>query len=99
MLFNSTSPAISDGVPPKPGLDPEVQIALDRLARRSLERLGLMIDSEDPKVALPAIKEVWDRLHGRPDSGRFQSGEINSMVVVIRENPDNSTTTQGPNHD
>jgi hypothetical protein len=59
------------------------------LAERAIVRLGLLLASEDDRVAMRACKEVFDRVLGRPRERQEHRGLISSdteaEVAVARE--------------
>jgi hypothetical protein len=70
----------------------ELTAAEPRLLDRALARLGILISSEDDRVALCAVKEVLDRTLGRPrqrhEHGRSQGPDMDAALAAAREKPE-----------
>ena len=69
----------------RPKKDPEIaeilKAALPEVARKLVE----LAESEDPRIALPACKEILDRTQGKPESmSKIElSGELAVTPAVI----------------
>ena len=60
-------------------------------AALALARMAEMMNDPDPKVALPACREVLDRAWGKAEAGSRTLGEEGGPVIVVvqsRENED-----------
>ena len=66
-------------------------------SRRALERLIELIDSEDPRVALAAAKEVLDRAYGKPkqEDDRDHDGGLTIRIVRFGDNLLETTSVPG----
>jgi hypothetical protein len=67
----------------------DLAVAEPELLDRALARLGLLIGSEDDRVALRAVKEVLDRTLGRPrqqhEQGRSHPPDMEAALASARE--------------
>lgn len=67
----------------------DLTAAEPELLDQALARLGILIGSEDDRVALRAVKEVLDRTLGRPrqrhEHGRSHGPDMDAALAAARE--------------
>jgi hypothetical protein len=65
----------------RPRSEDDVRNLARQHSRRALERIIALIDSDDPRVALAAAREVLDRAYGKP---RLQDGTDSGHELTVR---------------
>ncbi len=63
-------------------VDPEVKEALGALTPRAVDRLTMMLESEDERIAMDAVKTVLDRNLGKPTQPLEHSGPDGTALLV-----------------
>jgi hypothetical protein len=59
---------------------PNVQIYKDSVVKKAKRKIGILIDSENERIALDAAKDVIDRTEGKA----IQKNETTSKVVTVK---------------
>ena len=59
-------------------------MGLNEHVPHAVEQLVALLDSEDPKVRITAVKEVLDRVYGKPHQAVVMSGELTVQEVLAK---------------
>lgn len=87
-----------------PGGRPKVVGLIRELAQQygeeAFNKIVALADSDDPKVALAACREILDRAYGKPEMSHKVEGEAFSQtVVVIRDLSNHDNQKENENDD
>ncbi|MDR1043734.1 MAG: hypothetical protein LBP33_01260 [Candidatus Adiutrix sp.] len=86
MMVNSAAPAFPKTEPLSSEREASGEIRGRALKHgpEALERLLLLMRSENERIALAACQEMLNRAYGRPEPSHKFEGELDQTVVVVR---------------
>ena len=65
--------------------DPEVEEILKAASPAAAKKLVGLAESEDPKIAFPAVKEILDRTLGKPEAtNKVQVSGVEGGAIVFK---------------
>lgn len=72
----------------RPKSDIKLKELLEPYKEAAVKRLGILVHSDDERVALAAAKEIMDRIYGRaPQTISHTDGEGGPLQIIFAERP------------